>query len=70
MGLEILNVENNKIKIVDADIAKLTYLRELDLSGNLLTNLPDELLTLERLVRLNIASNGIRMLSEDCKPAN
>lgn len=55
-----LNLKDKKMKDSDTiftDLANLADLTELDLSGNLLTTIPEDLLKLKKIQSLDITNN-------------
>jgi len=61
-GRTELDLSNEKIKSLPAEIGQLKNLKVLDLSGNSLTWLPTEISKLSKLERLDLSSNKINVL--------
>lgn len=59
-----LSLRGQKLKIFPADILKLKYLQELDLSKNKLDSIPDEIGELKNLQILDISSNKLESLPD------
>jgi Leucine-rich repeat (LRR) protein len=61
--LETLDLSNNLIFTLPAELFKLPYLADLNLSGNYLENLPDDVMNAKALKTLNVKNNKINKLS-------
>jgi Leucine-rich repeat (LRR) protein len=61
--LETLDLSNNLIFTLPAELFKLPYLADLNLSGNYLENLPDDVMNAKALKTLNVKNNKITKLS-------
>lgn len=66
-SLEVLKLKNNKIKYIGPEILSLGRLKDLDLSTNNITRLPDELGLLTQLVKLNLSALQVKCVPDSRK---
>ena len=66
MGLNVLDISHNMIKSGHslAPLGKLSNLRTLDLSSNILHNFSLDLTNMDNLIKLNLSNNNIKYLSK------
>ncbi|KAM4525908.1 leucine-rich repeat-containing protein 20 [Fundulus diaphanus] len=64
-NIRIITLAENKIKAISRKFfSTFTQLRELDLQGNILTKLPDEVVEMEHMTSINLANNSFAVFPE------
>ncbi|XP_012709339.2 leucine-rich repeat-containing protein 20 [Fundulus heteroclitus] len=64
-NIRIITLAENKIKAISSKFfSTFTQLRELDLQGNILTKLPEEVADMEHMTSINLANNSFAVFPE------
>ena len=64
-----MDLKSNKIAFLNSEIIHLKLLKTLDLTNNDLTDLPTEIAFLDKLVRLHLEGNSLRIIKHSVRSA-
>lgn len=67
--LSVLDLKQNKLEKIGKEIGALKDLKTLDLTNNDLTDLPTELCLLDKLVRIHLEGNPLKVIKHSVRTA-